>query len=144
MAYEIFEGKVTVRKPRRKGDQEFFDRAKEQLGFREEIDLVTFCVAIAFYKKESDGNIKLKDDINLKEMAKIYSFEKSQFYDLLVLNYLDNREDRLEIFEKYFYAGFEILRSWFAENESSMITNAGFERFCSIWDYITEGSEIDD
>lgn len=144
MVYEVFEGKGTVRKPRLKKDQEFFDHAKERLAFREEIDLVTFCVAIALYKKDNDASIQLKDKISLKEMAKMYSFGKKEFYDLLVLNYLDNKEQRLETFEKYFYAGFEILRDWFSHNESSMITNTGLEKICGIWNCVTEGSEFND
>ncbi len=144
MNYEVFEGKGTVRKPRRKEDQEFFERAKGQLGFREEIDLVTFCVAIAFYKKYKDGEIELLDKVSLKEMAKMYSFEKSKFYDLLVLNFLDIKENRLKLFEKFFYAGFEILQRWFSENESEVITNTGLERICDIYDFITEETDNND
>ncbi len=144
MNYEVFEGKGTVRKPRKKEDQEFFERAKGQLGFSEEIDLVTFCVAIAFYKKSEDGNIELHDKVSLKEMAKMYSFEKSKLYDLLVLNFLDTKEGRLELFEKYFYAGFEILQRWFSENESGVITNTGLERICEICDFITAGKDNND
>jgi len=144
MNYEVFEGKGTVRKPRIKKDQDFFERAKGQLGFREEIDLVTFCVAIALFKKSDDGNIELHDKVSLKEMAKMYSFEKSKFYDLLVLNFLDTKENRLELFEKYFYAGFEILQRWFSENESGVITNTRLERICDICDFITEETDNND
>jgi hypothetical protein len=144
MNYEVFEGKLTVRKPRRKEDQEFFERAKGQLGFREEIDLVTFCVAIALFKKSEDGDIELEDKVSLKEMAKMYSFGKSKFYDLLVLNFLDTKEDRLYLFERYFYAGFKILQRWFSENEPSIITNTGLERICEVCDFITEGKDNND
>ena len=70
MPYELFEGKGNVRKPRLKKDQEFFDRAKKKLGFPEEIDLVTFCAAIALYKEHIGESLDKKDNISLKEMAK--------------------------------------------------------------------------
>jgi len=114
------------------------------LGFKEEIDLVTFCVATAFYTKLKDGEIELDDQVSLKEMAKMYSFGKSKLYDLLVLNFLDTKENRLELFEKYFCAGFKILRRWFSENESGVITNTGLERICGIIESISEEKDDND
>lgn len=135
MSYEIFEGKLGVRKPKLKKDKEFFDRAKKRLGFTEEIDLVTFCTAIALFKEHLGESIDKKDKLNLKEMAKMYSFKKAKLYDFIILNYLEVKENRLEEFEKYFYAGFEILREWFEEYGPD--ANSEIERFCAIWDYIT-------
>ncbi len=136
MAYELFEGKGIVRKVKLKKDKEFFDRAKRKLGFRDEIDLVTFCTAVALYKENMGEAIGRKDKLSLKEMAKMYSFKKAKLYDFIILNYLVVKENRLEEFEKYFYAGFEILREWFEEYGPD--ANSEIERFCAIWDYITE------
>lgn len=135
MEYKEFEGKGVVRKPRLKKDQEFFDNVKEKLGFKEEIDLVTFCTAIALYKEHIKKSINKKDKPSLKEMAKMYSFKKRKLYDLIILNYFEVQENRLEEFEKYFYAGFEILREWFEEHGPDV--NSEIERFCKIWDYVT-------
>ncbi len=142
MAYDVFEGKGNVRKPRLKKDQEFFDDAKEKLGFKEEMDLVTFCAAIALYKEHLKKSINKKDRVSLKEMAKMYSFKKRKLYDLIILNCLEIQKERLEEFEKYFYAGFEILREWFEEHGPDV--NYEIERFCGIWDYVTGRDGLDD
>jgi len=142
MPYELFEGKGNVRKPRLKKDQEFFDRAKKKLGFPEEIDLVTFCAAIALYKEHIGESLDKKDNLSLKEMAKMYSFKKGKLYDFIILNRLEVRENRLEEFEKYFYVGFEILREWFEQYGPD--ANSEIERFCGIWDYVVGGDGHDD
>ena len=138
MAYVEFEGKGVVKKPRLKKDQEFFDNAKEKLGFKEEVDLVTFCTAIALYKEHLEKSINKRDKLSLKEMAKMYSFKKRKLYDLIILNCLKVQENRLEEFEKYFYAGFEILKEWFEDYGPDV--NSEIERFCGIWDYVAEGN----
>lgn len=136
MTYEVFEGKGIVRKVRLNKDKEFFNYAKEKLSFVEEIDLVTFCTAIALYKEHLEEPLDKKEKLSLKEMAKMYSFKKAKLYDFIILSCLEVQENRLEEFEKYFYAGFEILRKWF-ENHGPDTTNE-LERFSSIWDYITK------
>ena len=141
MPYELFEGKGIVRKVRLKKDKEFFDRAKKKLGFADEIDLVTFCAAIALYKEHIGESLDKKDNLILKEMAKMYSFKKGKLYDFIILNRLEVRENRLEEFEKYFYAGFEILREWFEQYDPDATSE--IERFCGILDCIVEGS-LDD
>lgn len=141
MPYELFEGKGNVRKPRLKKDQEFFDRAKKKLGFPEELDLVTFCAAVALYKEHIGESLDKKDNLSLKEMAKMYSFKKRKLYDFIILNRLEVRENRLEEFEKYFYAGFEILKEWFEQYGPDVTSE--IERFCGILDYII-GSSLDD
>ena len=141
MPYELFEDKGILRKPRRKKDQEFFDLAKGKLGFPEEIDLVTFCVAIALYKEHIGESLYKEDNPSLKEMAKMYSFKKRELYDFIILNYLEVHEDRLAEFEKYFYAGFKILKEWFEQFGPDFTSE--IERFCRIWDYIA-GSSLDD
>ncbi len=134
MPYELFEGKGSIRKPMLKKDKEFFDQAKEKLRFTEEIDLVTFCTAIALFKEHHGEHIDKKDTLSLKEMTKISSFKKAKLYDIIILNYLEVEEERLDIFEKYFYAGFEILKEWFENHGPD--ANSEIERFCGIWDYI--------
>ena len=136
MTYDVFEGKGIVRKVRLNKDKEFFDYAKEKLSFAEEIDLVTFCAAIALYKEHLGEPIDKKEKLSLKEMAKMYSFKKAKLYDFIIFSWLEVQENRLEEFEKYFYAGFEILRKWF-ENHGPDTTNE-LERLSSIWDYITK------
>lgn len=138
MPYEVFEGKGNVRKPRLKKDKEFFDRARKKLGFKEEIDLVTFCTAISLYEEHLGGHLNKKQAPSLKEMAKMYSFKKRKLYDFIILNYLEVQEDRLKEFEKYFYTGFEILREWFEEHGAD--ANSEIERFSGIWDYINRGN----
>lgn len=136
MTYEVFEGKGIVRKVRLSKDKEFFNYAKKKLSFVEEIDIVTFCTAIALYKEHLEEPLDKKEKLSLKEMAKMYSFKKAKLYDFIILSCLEVQENRLEEFEKYFYAGFEILRKWF-ENHGPDTTNE-LERFSSIWDYITK------
>jgi len=138
MAYDVFEGKQVVKKPLLKKDQEFFNDAKEKLGFKEEMDLVTFCAAIALYKEHLKKLINKEDKLSLKEMAKMYSFKKRKLYDLIILNCMNLQENRLEEFEKYFYAGFEILKEWFEDYGPDV--NSEIERFCGIWDYVAEGN----
>jgi len=134
MTYEVFERRGIVKKPALKKDKEFFELAKDKLGFVEEINLVTFCTAIALYK-EDIGETLSKKMIKLKEMAKMYSFKKAKVYDLIILNYLEVQENRLEEFERYFCAGLDILREWFEEYGPDC--NSVIERFCGIWDYVT-------
>jgi hypothetical protein len=141
MPYELFEGKGIVRKVKLKKDKEFFDRAKKKLGFPEEIDLVTFCTAIALYKEHIGESLDKKDNLSLKEMAKMYSFKKGKLYDFIILNRLEVRENRLEEFEKYFYVGFEILREWFEQYGPDATSE--IERFCGILDCIA-GGNLDD
>jgi len=141
MSYELFEGKGIIRKVRLKKDKEFFNHAKKKLGFPEEIDLVTFCTAIALYKEHIGESLDKKDNLSLKEMAKMYSFKKGKLYDFIILNRLEVLEKRLEEFEKYFYVGFEILREWFEQYGPDVISE--IERFCGILDYII-GDSLDD
>lgn len=132
--YEVFEGKGIVRKPKKKKDKEFFNNIKEKLGFNNDIDFATFCTAIAIYKKYNNEPLDMKDKPSLKEMAKMYSFDKKKLYDFIILSHLEVEEKRLEEFEKYFYAGFELLKEWFEEYGPD--TNTEIERLCSIWDYV--------
>jgi len=142
MPYELFEGKIKVRKVRLKKDEEFFNQAKKKLGFADEIDLVAFCAAIALYKEHIGESLDKKDNLSLKEMTPMYSFKKGKLYDFIILNRLEVRENRLEEFEKYFYVGFEILREWFEQYGPDATSE--IERFCGILDCIVGGDDHND
>jgi len=135
MSNKLFEGKGNIRKVKGKKDEEFFNNAKQLLGFKEEIDFVTFCVALALIKKYLGK--KLPDNTySLKEMAKMYSFKKADLYDLLIMEYVGKSENRLEEFEKYFCSGFKMLRDWF--DNFGPDANWEIERFCEICDFLNE------
>ncbi|MGV9141428.1 MAG: hypothetical protein ACOC1X_00660 [Promethearchaeota archaeon] len=135
MTYELFEGKKVVRKPKIKKDKEFFEEALEKLSFKkfQEIDLVTFCAAIGLYKEYKGENVVFEEP-KLKELAKMYSFKKADLYDNIVLNFLEIDSNRLEVFEKYFYAGFKILEEWFEDYGPE--SKCELERFSKLWDYL--------
>ena len=136
MTYEVFEGKGVIKKPRRKSDKDFYDEAIKQLNFKSEIDFATLCASIGLFMKNNNKQIELIDDLSLQEMTKMASFQKKELYDLIILSHLEIKEDRLNEFEKYFYAGFLILKEWFEDYGPDM--NSEIERFCSIWDYVNK------
>jgi len=111
MSLKLFEGKGDIRKVRRKKDKQDFELAMKKFGFKTEVDLVSFCVAIALYEKFKKG-IEIKENPSLMQMAKMYSFKKAELYDLIIFNYLNTKENRLEKFEEFFYYGFKKLRDW--------------------------------
>ena len=138
MSYEIFEGKGSLRKPRRKNDLEFFDYAKKSLGFNDDVDLVSFCAAIAINRRVSGNKVKLVKKPSLKQMVKMQSFHKAKLYDFILMNSFDIKTSRLEEFERHFYAGFKILKNWF--DDSGPDTTSEIERFCELFNYL----EVDD
>ena len=142
MIYLPFEGEKSVRTVRAPKDKKFFKRAKEKLGFKLEIDLVTFCVAIALRKEYENKTLNKKPLTFAEKLVGMESFNKRTFYDLLILDYLGVKENRLKEFETYFYTGFNILKEWFEENDAD--ANSEIERFFGIWDYITVGNVRDD
>ena len=139
MRYEVFEGEKAVNTVRLKRDKDFFDNAIKKLGFKNEIDLVTFCASIALYKECIERDLDKMPLSNRKKLVGMETFDKRKLYDFLILNYLEIKEKRLEDFEKYFYTGFNILRRWFEKHEPD--TTSELERFSSIWDYMTKESD---
>jgi len=135
MPYEVFEGKKKVRKVKYKRDSDDFDYAKRRFGFIDEIDLVSFCAAIALLK-EHQGSSLTKENPSLKEMAMMQSFRKAELYDRIILDYLDVAEDRLLEFEKYFYVGFKFLRDWLDEYGPDL--NNEIELICQICGDLSE------
>jgi len=111
MSLELFEGKSIVRKVRLKKDKNDFENAMKKFGFKTEVDLVSFCVAIALYEKFSK-KIEINENPKLMKMASMYSFKKADLYDLIIYIYLNKESARVEKFEEYFYYGFKILRDW--------------------------------
>jgi len=111
MTLELFEGKGDIRKVRRKKDKQDFELAMKKFGFKKEIDLVSFCAAITLHEK-FNKEVEIKENPSLMQMAKMYSFKKAELYDLIIFNYLNTKENRLEKFEEYFYYGFKKLRDW--------------------------------
>jgi len=142
MTYEPFEGEKSVRTVRLKKDEKFFKKAVKKLGFKKEIDLVTFCAAIALYKEYKYKTLEKKLLTSAKKLVGIESFDKKDLYDLVILEHLGFKENRLKEFEKYFYTGFNILKEWFEENDAD--ANSEIERFCGIWDFITIGNYKND
>ena len=138
MTYAPFEGEKSVRTVKLKKDKEFFKKAVKKLGFKKEIDLVTFCAAIALYKEYEYKTLDKKLLTSTKKLVGIESFDKKDLYDLVILEHLGFKENRLKEFETYFYTGFNILKEWF-ENYGPDV-NSEIERFCGIWDYVAEGN----
>lgn len=131
MRHELFEGKKKVRKVRRKKDLDDFDSSKRKLGFTDEIDFVSFCTSIGLYREHIGKPLK-KEIPSLKEMANMYSFNKAELYDFIVFGYLNISKNRLEEFEKYFYAGFKFLKDWL--DDIGIDLNSEVEIFCQFWD----------
>ena len=127
----LFEGKKKVKKVRRQKEIEVFEAAKEKFGFKEEIDLFSFCSAIALFR-ENRGDQFIKEKPSLQEMTNMYSFRKADLYDLIVLHYLDIHEGRLEEFEKYFYSGFKYLNDWLEDFGADY--NTSIELVCKFWE----------
>jgi len=137
MTYEVFEGEKSVRTVRLKKDEEFFKKAAKKLGFKWDIHLITFCVAIALRKEYKDKTLDKRPLTSAKKLVGMESFDKKDFYDCVISEYLGIKGGRLKEFETYFYTGFNILKEWFEEYDAD--TNSEIERFSSIWDYITGG-----
>lgn len=135
--YKPFDGEKAVRTVRRKTEQVFFKKAVKKLGFKNEIDLVTFCVAIALRKEYKDKTLNKKPLTSAKKLVGMESFDKKDLYDLIILEYLNLREKRLKEFETYFYTGFNILKEWFEKNNADF--SYQIERLFDIWDYVTRG-----
>jgi len=139
--YRPFDGEKAVRTVRLKKDEGFFKNAVKKLGFKNEIDLVTFCVAIALRKEYKDKTLNKKLLTSAKKLVGMESFDKRDLYDLIILEYLNLREGRLKEFETYFYTGFNILKEWFKENNADL--RSEIERLSAIWDYVTRGNGQD-
>ena len=68
----------------------------------------------------------------MKEVCNIYSFPKKEFYDNIVVNYLDVKEGVRDEFETYQKIGMEFLQKW---NEGAgQDCTSPLDRFCSIRD----------
>lgn len=132
MPYELFEGKKKVRKVKSKKDLNDFESIKERFAFPDEVDLVSFCTAIALYKESIGDSLKKIDKLSLLQMANMQSFRKASLYDFIVMNFLDKHKYRLEEFEKYFYAGFKYLRDWLDEWGPDL--NTEIELFSRFWE----------
>ena len=139
MTYVPFEGEKSVKTVRLKKDGEFFKKAVKKMGFKKDIDLVTFCVAIAIRKEYEDKTLAKKPLTSSQKLVGMESFDKKDFYDLIILEYLNFRKERLKEFETYFYTGFTVLHEWFEENDAE--ASSEIERFSGIWDYITRDND---
>jgi hypothetical protein len=86
MEYKVFEDEKTIKTVKKPEDIEDFEYYKKKLGFIKEkdIDLITFCAAIAL-RKEFEGEEIKKRTLPGKKLATMVTFDKAKFYDLIVL-----------------------------------------------------------
>lgn len=136
MTYSVFEGKKSVRSVRKMTDKNFFKEMTKKLSFKKDIELVTFCVALAMRKEHQEDGLTKKSMTGGTKIAGMESFEKRELYDRIILDHLNIEEDRLIEFETYFYTGFNMLREW--SEEYGPDANSEIERISSIWDKISD------
>ena len=130
----IFEGEKSVRTVGIERERVFFEKLIKKFGFKRDIDLVTFCTSIAIMKEFRDEN-QLKIQLQRpKKLAGMETFDKSDFFDLIILEHLEVNSKRLKLFEVYFYTGFKLLRNWFENNDPDM--KYEIERCSRIWDFV--------
>lgn len=132
--YVVFEGKKSVRAVGKKSDREFFDYAEDMLGFKTDIDLVTFCAALALRLDYEGARPKKRKLFHPRKLVGMESFEKRTLYDNIILEYLGVKENRLEAFETLFYTGLRFLKTWFDDVGTEY--SSELERFCGIWEEV--------
>ncbi|GAF80836.1 unnamed protein product, partial [marine sediment metagenome] len=68
------------------------------------------------------------------------SFKKAELFDFIVLGYFNISKNRLEEFEKYFYAGFRFLKDWL--DDIGIDLNSEVEIYCQFWDDLVGKVEL--
>jgi hypothetical protein len=132
MVKEIFEGAKSVRIW--KGNRETFDRIKKKLGLSNDIDLVTLCASIAFHKYKSIDN--LENMPSRKKLADMGVFEDRELFDYFIISCYGCEQNRLKVFESFFYTGYGIIKEWFETNAPLLINE--LEAYVDLVKYVIE------
>lgn len=134
MSGYVFENKGSVRYVRNKTDQENFKKIKAKFGLKRDIDLVSLCASVGFFKlqKKKLEVYKLSRPQKLVDMT---SFSDRYIFDALVIAYLEKETGRLDCFETLFYSGFKIMLQWYSHKGPE--TTSELESFVNLWNYLS-------
>lgn len=139
MADVPFEGEKSVKTSRLKKDEELFKEMVQKLGFKMDLNLVTFCAAVVLRLEQTHRTVDKRPLLTPKKLAGMESFEKRDLYDLVISDYLDVKIERLRQFETFFYTGFHFLKDWLEQDDGE--SQSEIERFLGIWDYVVRNRE---
>ena len=133
MAQQVFEGQGKVRSPWNSATNEkFFIGLKNKLGFKDNVELTQFYFVVGLIHSQKQNKPVEAQNHAMKEVCNIYSFPKKEFYDNIVVNYLDVKEGVRDEFETYQKIGMEFLQKW--NDGAGQDCTSPLDRFCSIWD----------
>lgn len=144
MPYEVFEGEKTLEIMSKRvegGDmRDDFDEIKETFGFSKDVESYALCVSIALRKLEKEENLEMEPLPDSTKLVDLTALDDKKLFDILLMEYLDEDENRLGEFQKLFYGGFKIVREWLHKNEPETEPKNELHKISDLYHYI-EGEE---